>query len=141
MPPRRASHLKGLPLTFASAAESLEAKVKRLRPAVSSDASTPDDVARVGTPCGVASSSAGLQAISTIGLRRDAPVVRNVRRGSFVDAAEALTVAGAGQLIDDLVLDRHARSSTASITSWLNTWSRSMVLPSRIAHRRSLCIR
>ena len=68
MPPRRQSHLRGLPLTLASAAESLEAKVKRLRPERISDGSTPNVESRVGTPSGVASSSAGVQANSTEGI-------------------------------------------------------------------------
>ena len=125
MPPRRPSHLKGLPLTLASTTESIEARVKRLRPSESSNGSTPNDDARVGTPSpGVASSSAGVQATPTQGLRHDAPNARNLRRGSFTDVAAALAFSGAGPIIDDLVRDRHARSSTAAITSWLNTWKR-----------------
>jgi hypothetical protein len=125
MPPRRPHHLKGLPLTLASTTESLEARVKRLRPNVNSNVSTPPVAACVGTPSpGVAGSAAGVQATSTPGLRRDAPLVRNLRRGCFVAAEDALASAGAGALIEDLVRDRHARSSTASISSWLNTWTR-----------------
>ncbi len=46
----------------------------------------------------VASSAAGVQAIPTEGLRRDAPIVRNLRRGSFLNAADALASAGMGRL-------------------------------------------
>jgi hypothetical protein len=125
MPPRRSAHLKGLPLTLASTAESLEARVKRLRPSDSSNGHTPNDVSRVGTPIpGVASASAGVKATPTQGLRSDAPAVRNVRRGSFSDAAAELARLGVAPIIDDLVRDRHARSSIAAYTSWLNTWRR-----------------
>jgi hypothetical protein len=84
MPPRRHSHLKGLPLTLASAAESLEAKVKRLRPELLSNDSTPMVESRAGTPHGVASSSRGVQAHTAIGLWHDAPVVRNVSTNLFL---------------------------------------------------------
>jgi hypothetical protein len=67
--PRRHSHLKGLPLTLASSAESVEARVKRLRPTCTSDGGTPKGEARVGTQSGVASSPAGVQAHTTEGLR------------------------------------------------------------------------
>jgi hypothetical protein len=125
MPPRRAAHFRGLPLTLASTAESVEARVKRLRPQDHVNDSPPAVAACVGTsPWEVASSAAGVQAGSTEGVRADAPIVRNVRRGSFLMAADSLATNGAGTLIDELVRDRHARSSTASINSWLSTWSR-----------------
>jgi hypothetical protein len=124
MPPRRPSHLKGLPLTPASTTESLEARVKRLRPGIPSNGGTPDDDSRVGTRSGVASSSEGLLARSTEGLRADAPAVRHLHRGSFETAAAALAVTGAGPIVDDLVRDRHSRSTVASTVSWLNTWRR-----------------
>ncbi len=125
MPPRRSSHLKGLPLTLASTTESVESRIKRLRPSVSSNGGTPNDVTCVGTPIpGVASASAGVQVATTQGLRHDAPAVRNVRRGSFADASAELARLGVGPMVDDLVRDRHARSSIAACTSWLNTWRR-----------------
>jgi hypothetical protein len=124
MPPRRASYLKGVPLTLASSAESIEARVKRLRPSSFGDGSTPNVDARVGTQSGVASSSAGVQAHVTEGLRGDVPVVRNVRRGSFNEAASALALNGADHILDELLLDRHARSSVAAKASWVNTWRR-----------------
>ncbi len=68
MPPRRAAHLKGLPLTLASTAESVEARVKRLRPQDQGSVNTPVAAACVGTsPWGMASSAAGVQAGSTEG--------------------------------------------------------------------------
>ena len=107
MPPRRASHLENLPLTLASTAESIEARVKRLRPSDSGNVVAPAPVACVGTPSpGVASSVVGGRALPVPGLRNDAPVVRNLRRGSFLTAAEALASAGAGPLVEDLVRDR-----------------------------------
>jgi hypothetical protein len=125
MPPRRAAHLRGLPLTLVSTAESVEARVKRLRPQDQVSEGLPVVAACVGTsPWGVASSAAGVLAWSTEGLRADALVVRNVRRGSFLLAADTLASSGSGMLIDELVRDKHARSSAASISSWLATWSR-----------------
>ena len=124
MPPRRSAYLKGVPLTLASTAESIESRVKRLRPCSTSDGGPPSVDARVGTQSGVASSSAGGQALTTEGLRRDAPVVRNVRRGSFNEAASALASNGAEQILDELFVDRHARSSVAAKASWINTWRR-----------------
>ena len=124
MPPRRASHLKGAPLTLASTAESIEARIKRLRPSSPVDGGPPNDVARAGTQLGVASASAGGQAQVTEGLRPDAPVVRNLRRGSFLAAAEALSVGGSEPLLEELLVDRHARSSIAAKASWINTWRR-----------------
>ncbi len=67
MPPRRPSFLKGVPLTLTSTAESIEDRVKRLRPVNSGDGGPPNVAARVGTQSGVASSSAGGQAHATVG--------------------------------------------------------------------------
>jgi hypothetical protein len=124
MPPRRPAFLKGVPLTLASTAESVESRVKRLRPPVIFDEGPPNVVARVGTQSGVASSSAGGQVNPTEGLRSDAPVVRNVRRGSYLDAVNALESGGAERVLVSLLDDRHARSSVASKASLLNTWRR-----------------
>jgi hypothetical protein len=128
MPPRRASFLKGVPLTLASTAESIEARAKRLRPSSTEDGRTPNVDARAGTQSGVASSSAGVQAPATEGPRRDVPVVRNVRRGSFNDAAASLALNGADYILEELLVDRHARSSVAAKASWINTWRRFHVL-------------
>ena len=114
MPPRRSSYLKGAPLTLASTAESIESRVKRLRPSFTGDGGTPNVVARAGTQSGVASSSAGVQALTTEGLRGDAPTVRSVKRGSFNEAAAALALRGAEPILEDLLTDRNARSSVAS---------------------------
>ena len=83
MPPRRAPHLKGVPLTLGSTAESIESRIRRLRPGSSHDGAPPPVIARVGTQSGVASSSGVGQAPITEGLRADAPFWRNVRGGSY----------------------------------------------------------
>jgi hypothetical protein len=66
----------------------------------------------------------GAQVTPTLGIRKDVPVVRNVRRGSYSDAAAELARLGVAPVLDDLVRDRHARSSIAAVTSWLTTWRR-----------------
>lgn len=128
MPPRRPAYLRNAPLTFASTAESIESRVKRLRPSNICNGSTPNAEARVGTQSGVASSSAGVQALATEGLRGDVPVVRGVKRGSFSEAAAAaaaaLALRGAEPILEDLLTDRNARSSVAAKASWVNTWRR-----------------
>ncbi len=83
MPPRRAPHLKGVPLTLASTAESIESRIRRLRPGSSHDGAPPPVIARVGTQSGVACPSGVGQAPITEGLRADAPFWRNVRGGSY----------------------------------------------------------
>ena len=98
--------------------------MRRLRPIRLDDVGTPKVEARAGTHSGVASSSVGVQALTTQGQRGDAPVLRNLRRGSFNEAAAVLAHGGTGPLLDDLLLDRHARSSVASKASWINTWRR-----------------
>ena len=100
MPPRRPSHRKDLPLTFASATESVEARVKRLRLVSGGPCNAVAEETRVGTPRpGVASSSPSVAAPIMEGLRSDVPLVRNLRRGSFADAAAALAQSGAGGIL------------------------------------------
>ena len=125
MPPRRPPARKGLPLTFAAHTESIEARIKRLRPNSNGLDDPVDFGARVGTPvAGVASLASSSAAPSTEHLRGDAPVVRNLHRGSFSTAAAALAQVGAGVIVDELLADRHAKSSVAATISWMNTWRR-----------------
>jgi hypothetical protein len=132
MPPRRPLHLKHLPLTLASSSESIESRIKRLRPSEAVSGGAPVVAACVGTSSSeVAGPVSGAQRSVTSGVRSDAPLVRNVRRGSFINAADALASAGAELLVDELVQDRHARSSKAAIASWLNTWRKFHVLAFR----------
>ena len=125
MPPRGSNHLKYVPFQLHSVTESMEAKVKRLRPspleersaALAASASVPDgtqafckSVSKPPTP-------------STF-TRSDAPVVRNVRRGSASEAISSFHSAGETALVDDLIKDRIAKSSYASAASLLSTWHR-----------------
>jgi hypothetical protein len=129
MPPRRPPHRKGLPLTFPAHSESIEARIKRLRPNSDGPVDLLDCGARVGTSVlGVASSSSSSTTANAQQVRRDAPVVRNLHRGSFSTAADALAQVGAGVILDELLADRHAKSSVAATVSWVNTWRRFHVL-------------
>ena len=125
MPPRRSSHLKHVPLQHPSVMESMEAKLKRLRPSPTEDGST--------APAASASVPDGTQAFCkraskpptpSMFTRSDAPVVRNVRRGSASEAISSFHSAGEIALVDDLIKDRTAKSSYASAASLLSTWHR-----------------
>jgi hypothetical protein len=122
MPPRSA-HRRGLPLSLSASSESIEDRIKRLRPNPSGiepgAAEAPQSTQGVSTS--VSASSSG-NAVSY--LRSDAPVVRNVRRGSAVGALDALADFGVQTLVEELVQDRSARSSSAAVASWLHTWER-----------------
>jgi hypothetical protein len=50
-------------------------------------------------------------------------VVKHARRGNHSAAVEALRVDGTGALVQDLIDDRHARSSLPSSLSLINTWT------------------
>ena len=87
MPPRRSSHLKHVPLQHTSVLESMESKLKRLRPAVAMEHSEATSSAASG-PDGtqVASGSRTHQPVQNKFTRPAVPVVRNVRRGSATEA-------------------------------------------------------
>ena len=53
-----------------------------------------------------------------------APVVRKVRRGSAFDAALALQQLGSEAIVEELMLDRVARTGVAPAASMLNTWQK-----------------
>jgi len=63
------------------------------------------------------------RAAKALGNRADAPVVRNLRRGTIADALAALRDAGVTALVEDLLKDRYAQSAEASNASLLTTWA------------------
>ena len=125
MPPRRSSHLKHIPMQHPSVMESMEAKLKRLRPSPPEERSTAP-AASASVPDGTRAfcKSASKPPTPSTFTRSDAPVVRNVRRGSASEAISSLHSAGETALVDDLIRDRTAKSSYASAASLLSTWHR-----------------
>ena len=62
--------------------------------------------------------------LATRTTRSDVPVVRNLRRGTITEALAALKDLGVDALVESLVHDRYAITSTASQASLLRTWER-----------------
>ena len=60
--------------------------------------------------------------MATIPNRSDAPVVRNLRRGSVAAAVAGLDLHGADALVQDLVRDRTARTSVAPGNTHIKRW-------------------
>ena len=56
------------------------------------------------------------------GNRPDAPKLRNLKRGSAVDAIAAVQLNGAASIIDELMQDRLARTGVGPAASLLATW-------------------
>ena len=54
--------------------------------------------------------------------RPDAPMIRNLRRGSVTEALEALQGQGLDALVAELLQDRSARTAASSNRSLLKTW-------------------
>ena len=63
------------------------------------------------------------RAAKALGNRADAPVARNLRRGTIADALAALRDAGVTALVEDLLKDRYAQSAEASNASLLTIWA------------------
>lgn len=106
-----------------SVSESTESRRKRLHPNVEDapSSSTAPAPPSSGRGSGPASTIPG----AVIPNRKDAPVIGNVRRGSASDATLAglaLQHLGSEALVDELLLDRVARSGVAPVASLLNTW-------------------
>ena len=125
MSPKRSSHLKHIPLQHPSVLESMEAKLKRLRPSPPEEGSTaPAAAASVPDGTRAYCMSASTPPTPSTFTRSDAPAIRNVRRGSASEAISSLRSEGETALVDDLIRDRNARSSTASRASLSSTWHR-----------------
>ena len=118
MPPRRSACRTGTPILGSDPYESIESRLKRLRP---DDTQTHTAVPATtrGTP--VPRASPPIQA--SIPARSDAPVVRNLRRGAIADAAAAVASIGMAALVANLISDRVAPSAVGSSTSLLRTWT------------------
>ena len=71
-----------------------------------------------------AASSSNHRPVTSTFTRSDAPVIRNVRRGSATDALSSLHEIGESALVDELLQDRTAKSGIASAGSLLSTWHR-----------------
>ena len=106
MPPRRSSHFKHVPMQRSSVMESMASKLERLRPAEAvehSDAPTP---AASGPDGAQAASSSGIyRPVESTFTRSDAPVIRNVRRGSATEALSSLHELGESALVEELLQD------------------------------------
>ena len=125
MSPRGSNHLKYVPLQLHSVTESMEAKLKRLRPSPPEDRSTaPAMDARVpdGTQAHCKSAPT-LQKPSSF-TRPDAPIIRNVRQGSASEAISSFRLEGEPAFVDELIRDRSANSSQAPAASMLSTLHR-----------------
>ena len=140
MPPRRSSHLKNILPVPSECFESAESRRKRLRPDSAITAAAPTSViptvdaewvwGRVPTSSPLTTNAvaditmkSNAHVAKSIITRSDAPVVRNLRRGSVTEALEALRGQGLETLVTELLQDRNARSSVASNRSLLKTWS------------------
>ena len=102
--------------------ESLEDRIKRLRPA---EGAMPPVVAPTPIPPKAKTAASGSRAPPAfVFTRSDAPVIRHARRGSVAVAADALQQMGVGSLIGDLMEDRMAKSTTGPNASLVKTWTR-----------------
>ena len=125
MSPKRSSHLKHIPMQHPSVLESMEAKLKRWRPSPPEEGSSaPAAAASVPDGTQAFCKSAAKPPTPSTFTRSDAPVVRNVRRGSVSEAISSLHSAGETALVNDLFRYRTAMSSYASRTSLISTWHR-----------------
>ena len=118
MPPRRS--LKH-PLGMGDPFESLEDRIKRLRP---DEGAMPPVVAPTPIPPKAKTAASGSRAPPAfVFTRSDAPVIRHARRGSVAVAADALQQLGVSSLIGDLMEDRMAKTTTGPNASLLKTWT------------------
>lgn len=124
-PPRRTGHAKHIPLHHPSALESMDARLKRLRPEASTASESTDAHAASG-PNGTPAVKACTRVPPNPSpyTRSDAPVARNTRWGSASDALSSSHVQGKKVLIEELLQDRLAKSGVASSASLLVTWRR-----------------
>lgn len=135
MPPRRKANLRGLPLNLASTTESMASRIKRLR--LGGEATLSEQSLELTQSMGGAGATTltwakwataprcDLQALFTTGniiTRPDAPIVKNLRRGSVEDVAAGLRMLGAETLVDELLRDRTALAGAASVASCTTTW-------------------
>ena len=125
MPPRSSKHLKVVPLMHPSVTESMEAKLKRLRPDLSPSAGSEAPSMMIVVPDGTRAHCKSAPTVKKhCTTRPDAPAVRNVRRGSASNAISSLHTEGEPALVEELMQDRNANSSQAPIASMVSTWHR-----------------
>ena len=125
MPPRRSSHLRHLPLIRSNPSESMESRIKRLRPGGQQE----QPVATPAPALEHSSSEPRAKASAITSTRSDVPLVRNVTRGSASEATAAFRQHGIDALLDELVHDRIVQSGVASTSSLLSTWQYCHKLP------------
>ena len=97
--------------------ESIESRLKRLRP--DDTQNSPAAQTTRGTPVPRASPPAK----AAIPVRSDAPVVRNLKRGTVTDEAAAVASIGMAAMVASLITDRVAPSGIGSSASLLKTWT------------------
>ena len=112
MPPRRSAR-KNTPMLVGSPFESVESRLKRLRP------NDPQDPPLVPVTRGttVPRVPPPPKASATIPGRADAPAVRHLRRGDAGNAAAAVASVGMAALVAALISDRVASSSRGPSSS------------------------
>ena len=131
MPKRgRAQHHSGV--YPGSGLETIESMRRRLCPSAgpAPPPRPPTPPMPSGTAGVVAAASSSADAVPN---RRDAPVVRNLQRGSATAAIASLDLHGADALVQDLIRDRMAKTSIAPGNSHLKLWARfhSIVYPTQ----------
>ena len=110
--------------------ETMESRALRLFP--SAVPTPPTRPPSPSVPLGTTGAGANAtNSVAAIPNRRDAPVVRNLLRGSVTAAVAGLELHGADALMHDLVRDRVAQTSVAPGNSHLKLWIRfhGMVYP------------
>ena len=123
MPPRRKNSSRGVYGSLSDPYESLEPRAKRLR----GDSIPPAEATAPQTsrpPTSVAIVPANRNLPPPAATRSDVPHVRNLRRGSASVAMSGLEQFGLPQLVDELVEDKHAKTSRGSQTSYRATWTK-----------------
>ena len=121
--PRRKNSTRGVYGSLSDPYESLESRAKRLRG--SSDPPAEQQApptTRSATPASLA--PATRMPTPPVAARPDVPHVRNLRRGSASSALAGLDQLGLPQLVDELIEDRHAKTSRSSQASYRTTWAK-----------------
>ena len=122
MPKRGSSHLRSVPLIAHDPSESNASRLQRLQLGGASSAALLPSAPFQPRSGGQGGGSQTPQPAAAIPNRPDAPVVRNLVRGSVAEAETALRELGADALVTELVQEGFARSGVAPVASLTNTW-------------------
>ena len=123
MPPcRRLAGNRGTYGQLSDPYETLESRIKRLRGNDIEPGTDADPLSE--PPPGTAVLRPAPSPPPQTMTRADVPNVRNLRRGSAAVAESALQHEGIQVLIEELVDDRHAKTSKGPIASYKKTWTK-----------------